>query len=43
MSGDDFSGVDWQTARYDDKAFTPGDPYEVALLGKRIADTAKLI
>ncbi|MFV8186137.1 hypothetical protein [Streptomyces sp. AF1B] len=42
MSGD-FSGVDWQTARYDDKAFTPGDPYEVARLGKRIADTAKLI
>lgn len=40
---DDFSGVDWQTARYDDKAFTPGDPYEVARLGKRIADTAKLI
>jgi hypothetical protein len=40
---DDFSGVDWQTARYDDKAFTPGDPYEVARLGKRISDTAKLI
>ncbi|MFF4506631.1 hypothetical protein [Streptomyces sp. NPDC001401] len=40
---DDFSGVDWQTARYDDKEFTPGDPYEVARLGKRIADTAKLI
>ncbi|MFI6662614.1 hypothetical protein ACIBL8_44745 [Streptomyces sp. NPDC050523] len=40
---DDFSGVDWQTARYDDKDFTPGDPYEVARLGKRIADTAKLI
>lgn len=40
---DDFSGVDWQTARYDNKEFTPGDPYEVALLGKRIADTAALI
>ncbi|MEU9209031.1 hypothetical protein AB0D27_14030 [Streptomyces sp. NPDC048415] len=40
---DDFSGVDWQTARYDDKEFTPGDPYEVAQLGKRIADTATLI
>ncbi|TLS46274.1 hypothetical protein FE633_10045 [Streptomyces montanus] len=40
---DDFSGVDWQTARYDDKEFTPGDPYEVARLGKRIADTATLI
>ncbi|MEU1270213.1 putative T7SS-secreted protein [Streptomyces sp. NPDC005799] len=39
----DFSGVDWQTARYDEKEFTPGDPYEVARLGKRIADTAKLI
>ncbi|MGW1559455.1 putative T7SS-secreted protein [Streptomyces sp. NPDC002144] len=39
----DFSGVDWQTARYDDKEFAPGDPYEVARLGKRIADTAKLI
>jgi len=39
----DFSGVDWQTARYDDKPFTPGDPYEVARLGKRIADTAALI
>ncbi|WP_327295947.1 hypothetical protein [Streptomyces sp. NBC_01197] len=40
---DDFSGVDWQTACYDDKEFTPGDPYEVARLGKRIADTAALI
>ncbi|MFF1636598.1 hypothetical protein ACFVXA_03015 [Streptomyces sp. NPDC058246] len=40
---DDFSGVDWQSARYDDKKFTPGDPYEVARLGKRISDTAKLI
>ncbi|MFE3164303.1 hypothetical protein [Streptomyces sp. NPDC059224] len=40
---DDFSGVDWQTARYDDREFTPGDPYEVARLGKRISDTAKLI
>ncbi|MFF4539176.1 hypothetical protein [Streptomyces aureus] len=40
---DDFPGVDWQTARYDDKEFTPGDPYEVARLGKRIADTAALI
>jgi hypothetical protein len=40
---DDFPGVDWQTARYDDKEFTPGDPYEVARLGKRIADAAKLI
>ncbi|MFE2063188.1 hypothetical protein ACFXDH_12405 [Streptomyces sp. NPDC059467] len=40
---DDFSGVDWQTARYDDKEFTPGDPYEVARLGKQISDTAKLI
>ncbi|WRZ91333.1 hypothetical protein OHB54_21005 [Streptomyces sp. NBC_01007] len=40
---DDFSGVDWQTARYDDKEFAPGDPYEVARLGKRIADTAALI
>jgi hypothetical protein len=40
---DDFSGVDWQTARYTDKEFTPGDPYEVARLGKRIADTATLI
>ncbi|MFI9603138.1 hypothetical protein ACIHCX_25385 [Streptomyces sp. NPDC052043] len=40
---DEFSGVDWQTARYDDKQFTPGDPYEVARLGKRIADTAALI
>ncbi|MEV0639648.1 hypothetical protein AB0I77_32880 [Streptomyces sp. NPDC050619] len=40
---DDFSGVDWQTARYDDKEFTPGDPYEVARLGKRIADTAAMI
>ncbi|MEU2334896.1 hypothetical protein ABZ608_15120 [Streptomyces sp. NPDC013172] len=40
---DDFSGVDWQTARYDDKEFTPGDPYEVARLGKRISDTARLI
>ncbi|MET7744463.1 hypothetical protein [Streptomyces sp. NPDC005385] len=40
---DDFSGVDWQTARYDDREFTPGDPYEVARLGKRIADTAALI
>ncbi|WP_234533864.1 hypothetical protein [Streptomyces shenzhenensis] len=43
MSDHDFSGVDWQTARYDDKEFTPGDPYEVARLGKRISDTAKLI
>ncbi|GGN85920.1 hypothetical protein GCM10011579_077170 [Streptomyces albiflavescens] len=40
---DDFSGVDWQTARCTDKEFTPGDPYEVARLGKRIADTAALI
>lgn len=39
----DFEGVDWQSARYDDKEFTPGDPYEVARLGKRIADTAALI
>ncbi|MFG3017948.1 hypothetical protein ACGFZQ_05250 [Streptomyces sp. NPDC048254] len=43
MSDHDFSGVDWQTARYDDREFTPGDPYEVARLGKRISDTAKLI
>ncbi|MFJ5640655.1 hypothetical protein [Streptomyces sp. NPDC093223] len=43
MSDHDFSGVDWQTARYDDKEFTPGDPYEVARLGKRISDTARLI
>ncbi|WP_129307516.1 hypothetical protein [Streptomyces sp. L2] len=43
MSNRDFSGVDWQTARYDDKEFAPGDPYEVARLGKRISDTAKLI
>ncbi|MDH6217748.1 hypothetical protein [Streptomyces pseudovenezuelae] len=43
MSDRDFSGVDWQTARYDDREFAPGDPYEVARLGKRIADTAKLI
>jgi hypothetical protein len=40
---DDFPGVDWQSARYDDKEFAPGDPYEVARLGKRIADTAALI
>ncbi|MEU9151525.1 hypothetical protein AB0D59_13440 [Streptomyces sp. NPDC048417] len=43
MSDHDFSGIDWQTARYDDREFTPGDPYEVARLGKRISDTAKLI
>ncbi|MFF4313947.1 hypothetical protein [Streptomyces sp. NPDC001507] len=43
MSDHDFSGVDWQTARYDDREFTPGDPYEVARLGKRISDTARLI
>jgi hypothetical protein len=39
----DFSGVDWQTARYDDAEFVPGDPYEVARLGKKLKDTAKLI
>ncbi|MFF7469263.1 hypothetical protein [Streptomyces sp. NPDC008092] len=43
MSDHDFAGVDWQTARYDDREFTPGDPYEVARLGKRISDTARLI
>ncbi|MEU4926986.1 hypothetical protein AB0G54_10845 [Streptomyces yokosukanensis] len=43
MSDCDFSGVDRQTAHYDDKEFAPGNPYEVARPGKRISDTAKLI
>lgn len=39
----DVSHIDWETARYDDGDLVPGEPYEVALLGRQLRDTAALI
>jgi type VII secretion system ESX-1 substrate len=39
----DVSHIDWDTARYDDHDLVPGEPYEVAVLGKQLRDTATLI
>ncbi|PWI45973.1 putative T7SS-secreted protein [Streptomyces sp. ICBB 8177] len=43
MSHHDFSGIDWDTVRYDDPKLVPGDPYEVAILGKKMQDIASMI
>ncbi|MBY8884697.1 hypothetical protein K7472_07545 [Streptomyces sp. PTM05] len=43
MSHHDFSGIDWDTVRYDDPRLVPGDPYEVAVLGKKMQDIASMI
>lgn len=39
----DVSHIDWDTARYDDGDLVPGDPYEVATLGRQLRDTADMI
>ncbi len=44
MSGyPDWSSFDWDSAKPDDPDLIPGDPYEVALLGKRMRDIADMI
>ena len=39
----DLTHLDWDTARYDDADLVPGDPYEVATLGRELGQTAELI
>lgn len=39
----DLSHLDWDTANYDDADLVPGEPYEVATLGKQLGQTADLI
>lgn len=39
----DWSGFDWDGAKFDDPCLIPGNPYEVALLGKRMQDVAAMI
>lgn len=39
----DWSSFDWETAQADDDDLIPGDPYEIALLGKRMRDIATMI
>ncbi len=43
MSIPDWSSFDWDNAKYNDPDLVPGDPYEVAILGKRMQDIADMI
>ncbi|MEC3996193.1 hypothetical protein VSR01_22810 [Actinacidiphila sp. DG2A-62] len=39
----DLTHLDWDTARYDDHDLVPGEPYEVAVLGRQLRNTAEMI